>query len=195
MHDVPVAAPGDERGDAERHHLAADTVDQARACDVPVADAIGADARANPVGLLLRHDDSHQRGVPGGLAPDQVVGGDDVSLEFRHETALPVGGRIGDGFDLLVGEQREEGRHGEVRPAGHYPGPQVGHLGREHRAAGWRQRAGLMLAGHGRRHADDRRPRRRRRRRARAGRRRPTARSRPDRMGGRSLRLAATGGS
>src|SRR6185437_10889743 len=48
VNDVPDAAPGDQRGDAERADLAAEPVHHPRVRDVPVADAVEAGARADP---------------------------------------------------------------------------------------------------------------------------------------------------
>ncbi len=146
MDHVPPAAPGDERGDADRAQLTVFPVDQPGPGDVPVADRVVAGSGVDPGRLGRRHDDPEQPGA--GRIPAQVVmGRGHVQPEITKQPAVPVGGRVGNRFDLGVRGQREERLDGQPGVAGHHRGPQVGHLGVEHPGARAGQRPGLVQAG------------------------------------------------
>src|SRR5690242_13929253 len=98
---VPPAAPGDQRGDADRAQPAVLPVDQPWAGHMPVADLVVAHAWVDPGGLPCRHDHPDQTGLAGGL-PQEAVRGRHVEPEVGQQPAVPVGCRVSDGLHLLV---------------------------------------------------------------------------------------------
>ena len=153
VHHVPSAAPGDERRDPDRAHLAVLPVHQPRAAHVPVADGVVADAGVDPGRVGRGHDDPDQGGVPGARA-EKPVGGGHVEPEVTEQPAVPVSGRVGDGLDLGVRGQREERLGRQPGLAGHHGGPQVRHFRAEHPRARAGHGPGLVQRARGRRHGD-----------------------------------------
>src|SRR5262245_58229176 len=102
VHDVPLAAPRDQRGDLEVALLAVEIEHDACTIHAPVAELVRLLVRIDPARAIVRHVHANElRAVS--LFAEALVERVDVALVGGDEAALPIGLGIRDRLHLLVG--------------------------------------------------------------------------------------------